>query len=413
MAESGLRHTMYVIIFEAETACGQAFDILLLLFILASVALTMLETVHSYHMLHAWRFWVAERVFTGVFAAEYVLRTAVMKPNPRAYVCSFFGAVDLCAILPTLLEEVTDEFSGSSMRIVRVLRLLRVFRVLHFTGLSEEAESLARAFWLARRKVRCHHRHRCPVRPPPLHCHHPRPFHARRANSPYLHHRHCPSLPAGACLRPHDRDHRRGDGVWRSLPTRCTHTLHPHVVRSSVARCVRRVQGTLMYVIEDNVHSGFTSIPRSIYWAIVTVTTVGYGDSEPHRRAPTAPPRRNRVADARAVFCDSLGVRHRRTAPCPVAPLTPLGQMVASMMMVLGYSLLAVPTGIAAAEYATSASRQPPRLQKASSWSSGVGGTARSKRGAAVVPTRACEGCQAVGHDLDAAFCKHCGELLS
>lgn len=104
--------------------------------------------------------------------------------------------------------------------------------------------------------------------------------------------------------------------------------------------------GTVVYIIEDE-EAGFTSIPRSIYWAIVTVTTVGYGD---------------------------------------IAPQTVLGQMIASLMMILGYAILAVPTGIVGAELA------------------------RSTRVAS--NTQACPGCGAEGHDDDARFCKHCGHEL-
>ena len=104
--------------------------------------------------------------------------------------------------------------------------------------------------------------------------------------------------------------------------------------------------GTVVYIIED-AEAGFTSIPRSIYWAIVTVTTVGYGD---------------------------------------IAPQTVLGQMIASLMMILGYAILAVPTGIVGAELA------------------------RSTRVAS--NTQACPGCGAEGHDDDARFCKHCGHEL-
>lgn len=104
--------------------------------------------------------------------------------------------------------------------------------------------------------------------------------------------------------------------------------------------------GTVVYIIED-AKAGFTSIPRSIYWAIVTVTTVGYGD---------------------------------------IAPQTVLGQMIASLMMILGYAILAVPTGIVGAELA------------------------RSTRVAS--NTQACPGCGAESHDDDARFCKHCGTAL-
>ena len=104
--------------------------------------------------------------------------------------------------------------------------------------------------------------------------------------------------------------------------------------------------GTLVYMVED-AEAGFTSIPRSIYWAIVTVTTVGYGD---------------------------------------IAPQTVPGQVIASLMMILGYAILAVPTGIVGAELA-----RTTRVD---------------------TNTQACPGCGAEGHDDDAVYCKHCGHAL-
>jgi voltage-gated potassium channel len=106
------------------------------------------------------------------------------------------------------------------------------------------------------------------------------------------------------------------------------------------------VVGTLMYVIEGERH-GFTSIPLSIYWAIVTVTTVGYGD---------------------------------------VAPATTLGRALAVVLMLTGYAILAVPTGIVTVEL-TRASAQP-------------------------VSTRACPACGVGGHEHDAVYCRRCGTKL-
>lgn len=300
---TALRETLYVVVFEADTPAGLAYDVALLVFIFGSVASTMLQTVHTYHSRHPAAFEMAERVFTGTFAADYALRAYVARPNARAYCCSFFGVVDLAALLPTLVDELTAvQINGGQMRLVRVLRLLRVFRVLHFAGLSAEAEALLHAFWVTRRKI---------------------------------------------------------------------------IVFLLFILIMVTIMGTLMYIIEDNQHSGFTSIPRSIYWAIVTVTTVGYGD---------------------------------------IAPQSVPGQALASMMMVLGYSLLAVPTGIAAAEYSLSSS------------GGGTMANGGSRGGCRVVPTprvrrlgskerlstavRACENCEAVDHDADALFCKHCGEAL-
>ena len=106
------------------------------------------------------------------------------------------------------------------------------------------------------------------------------------------------------------------------------------------------ILGTIMYMIEGE-EGGFTSIPRGIYWAIVTLTTVGYGD---------------------------------------IAPVTALGQFIASIVMILGYSIIAVPTGIVTNEL----------IQGKNT------GTSR----------RACENCSKDGHDEDAEFCKYCGDKL-
>ncbi|QEL56277.1 ion transporter [Chromobacterium paludis] len=111
------------------------------------------------------------------------------------------------------------------------------------------------------------------------------------------------------------------------------------------------VLGTLMYVIEGP-EDGFTSIPVSIYWAIVTLTTVGFGD---------------------------------------ITPKTPLGQAVASLVMITGYGIIAVPTGIVSAEIARSAPDPTPDNRSA---------------------TRLCPHCFSEGHDWDARFCKHCGGQL-
>lgn len=104
--------------------------------------------------------------------------------------------------------------------------------------------------------------------------------------------------------------------------------------------------GTIMYLVEGEAH-GFTSIPRSIYWAIVTLTTVGYGD---------------------------------------ISPATPLGQFLASIVMIMGYAIIAVPTGIVTSE-----------LMKPSS----------------KLNTQVCNICLCDSHDDDAAFCKKCGSKIN
>lgn len=113
--------------------------------------------------------------------------------------------------------------------------------------------------------------------------------------------------------------------------------------------------GTLMYLIEGEA-SGFTSIPVSVYWCIVTLTTVGFGD---------------------------------------IAPVTPLGQFIAALIMILGYGIIAVPTGIVSAEY-----------------------TAQGKKISTNEPTpvalnsQSCENCLATRHKDKAEYCYNCGERL-
>jgi len=107
------------------------------------------------------------------------------------------------------------------------------------------------------------------------------------------------------------------------------------------------ILGSIIYLVEGEEH-GFTSIPQSVYWAIVTITTVGYGD---------------------------------------IAPETPLGQMIASFIMLLGYGIIAVPTGIITTEMAIAA-----RLKRQGN--------------------QACPNCSREGHDEDARFCKFCGNEL-
>ncbi|MDO6738268.1 ion transporter [Wenyingzhuangia sp. 2_MG-2023] len=107
------------------------------------------------------------------------------------------------------------------------------------------------------------------------------------------------------------------------------------------------VLGTIMYLIEGNANSGFTSIPRSIYWIIVTMTTVGYGD---------------------------------------IAPVTALGQFFASIVMIMGYGIIAVPTGIVSSEFSD--------LKKTPT------------------NTKVCSNCNESKHGDNAKYCHQCGYIL-
>jgi voltage-gated potassium channel len=115
----------------------------------------------------------------------------------------------------------------------------------------------------------------------------------------------------------------------------------------SVVVMIVLIMGTVMYVVEGP-KNGFTSIPRSMYWATVTMTTVGYGDMVPH---------------------------------------TPLGRLIAAFMMLMGWGILAVPTGIVTAEMTSQRFHEQPT-------------------------TNTCPYCLSEGHDLDAVFCKYCGHPM-
>ena len=263
-----LRKKLHEIIFEADTRAGKFFDLLLIVSIMASVIMVMLDSVSSIQQDHGALLYLGEWVFTLLFTIEYILRLYCVG-RPLSYATSFFGIVDLLAVLPTYLSIF---FPGTQyLLVIRVLRVLRIFRVLKLAKYVGETRLLIQALRASRRKI----------------------------------------------------------------------TVFLFAVLTLVI-----IFGALMYLIEDP-DSGFTSIPRSIYWAIVTLTTVGYGD---------------------------------------ISPKTNLGQAVSAIIMIIGYGIIAVPTGIVTAELT-----QVYRLS---------------------VSTQACPHCSAEGHDTDAKFCKYCGSAL-
>ncbi len=112
------------------------------------------------------------------------------------------------------------------------------------------------------------------------------------------------------------------------------------------------ILGTIMYLVEGE-ENGFTNIPKSVYWCIVTLTTVGYGD---------------------------------------ISPATPLGQFIASLVMIIGYGIIAVPTGIVSAEYVSQEKKDKP------------------KKG--IIKLRSCENCSVENHKKKADYCYNCGSKL-
>lgn len=268
----GWRLRLYTIIFEADTRAGRLFDKTLIALILVSIAVVMADSVQSIHASHGRAFAVVEWIFTLLFTAEYIARLVCVR-KPLQYATSFFGIIDLVAVLPTYLALFFPELHA--LIDVRVLRLLRVFRIFKLAAYVAEYQSLGRALAASGRKIL--------------------------------------------------------------------------VFLSAVVMMVL-VMGTVMYVVEGP-SNGFTSIPTSVYWAISTVTTVGFGD---------------------------------------ITPKTDLGRLISSFMMLLGWGILAVPTGIVTAEMAAER-----RLQHL-----------------ALPTTRTCHECLTEGHLPEADFCFHCGAAL-
>ena len=262
----------YTVIFEADTRAGRLFDIGLIALILISVAVVMADSVPALRQLYGPYFNGLEWFFTLAFTAEYIARLLSVR-KPLQYATSFFGIIDLVAVLPTYLALIFPELQA--LIDVRVLRLLRVFRIFKLAAYVAEYQFLGRALAASARKI---------------------------------------------------------------------------LVFLSAVLMMVLVMGTVMYVVEGQTN-GFTSIPTSVYWAISTVTTVGFGD---------------------------------------IVPKTDLGRLIASFMMLMGWGILAVPTGIVTAEMAMQRSTGPHRS-----------------------PTkRTCQACLTEGHAADAGFCHQCGTAL-
>ncbi len=268
------KQRLYDIIFGYDTKAGRTFDLVLILMISASVLAVMVDSVDSQSASLDQALYRLEWFFTIAFTIEYGLRV-YSSPEPRRYILSFYGLIDLLSIVPTYLAFF---YAGANFLVViRVLRVLRIFRVLKLFRYIGEANLLFGALVNSRRKI--------------------------------------------------------------------------FVFLFAVVNLVI-VFGTLMYIIEGP-ENGYNNIPQSIYWAIVTITTVGYGDISPH---------------------------------------TPLGQAIASLAMISGYAIIAVPTGIIGAELMQEYQNR---------------GNASTKR------STKCPHCHAADHQTDATFCRLCGGILT
>lgn len=269
MTQENLKNQLYVIIFESDTKAGKAFDLVLIGCIIFSILVVIIESLPGLPTFLAAPFMVLEYLFTLFFTLEYLLRI-YCSPQPRRYIFSFFGIIDLLATLPLYFT-----FFIPGMRhllIFRAFRLIRIFRIFKLFNFLNEGQMLLHALKSSSKKI----------------------------------------------------------------------TVFFFFVFILVVSI-----GTLMYMIEGSgANSQFDSIPNSIYWGIVTLTTVGYGD---------------------------------------ITPITPLGRMLSAFVMLLGYTIIAVPTGIVSAS-----------MMKESRRSS----------------EKECPCCRKLGHEEGAAYCKHCGSKL-
>jgi len=222
------------IIFTTNGRTAYLFDVWLLVFILLSCLIVLLESVPSIYAAYGSVLYVLEWVFTITFSIEYMLRVYAAK-NRLKYITSWWGIIDLLAILPTFIGIFYHNLAY--LRQIRVLRLIRVFRVFKLKKYVTGGNIMMIA-------------------------------------------------------------------LEKSRPKIISFVLFVILVAT--------VLGSIMYVIEGQ-GTGFETIPDSIYWAIITLTTVGYGN---------------------------------------VVPATILGKMIATFIMILGYGIIAVPTGIVSAEMA-------------------------------------------------------------
>lgn len=144
------RDHLYEIIFEADTPAGKWFDLVLIVLILLSVLTVMLDSVASVQARYGRWLYVLEWLFTILFTVEYILRLLCVG-NIRRYATSFFGIVDLVAILPSYLNLVV--FGTRYLLVVRILRVLRIFRILKLGQYTKEAGVLRAALYASRRRI--------------------------------------------------------------------------------------------------------------------------------------------------------------------------------------------------------------------------------------------------------------------
>lgn len=258
------------IVFESNDRASRTFDLVLLWLIFGSIIIAILDSVGELHLKYGKIFYILELAFTFLFTLEYILRVWLTSKTLK-YVTSFYGIVDLMAILPVYLSFFI--LNTQLLSVIRALRLLRVIRILKLGRYLSEADFLRESLKASATKIQ--------------------------------------------------------------------------IFLFSVLTIVL-IMGTLMFVVEGPA-SGFTSIPVAMYWAIVTLTTVGFGD---------------------------------------ITPQTPFGQLLASLIMLLGYAIIAVPTGIVSSEMAKR--RKPEHFKR----------------------IKSCTFCGFDHLEKEDRFCRKCGEKV-
>ena len=263
------KEKLYSIIFESDTPIGKMFDVTLIVAISLSIIISFIETIPS--LAHTFKLVleILEYLLTFFFTVEYIARI-YCSPRPREYVLSFFGIIDLLAILPPYLSYFLP--NARYMMLFRSFRFIRIFRIFKLFSFINEGYILMRSLQKSLNKI---------------------------------------------------------------------------VVYFLFVLILVTCLGTLMFMVENGQpDTQFTDLATSVYWAIVTMTTVGYGD---------------------------------------ITPVTPIGRLLSAFVMLLGYTIIAVPTGIVTATIIDETKEKP-------------------KDGH-------CPRCDAMVHDDD-RYCAHCGEKL-
>ena len=227
------KEKLYSIMFESDVPMGRVFDLVLIVAISLSIIISFIETIPELARTFKLTLEVLEYLLTFFFTLEYIARV-YCSPRPKDYVLSFFGVIDLLAIMPPYLSYFFP--NARYMILLRSFRFIRIFRIFKLFNYINEGHLLLRSLRQSFTKI----------------------------------------------------------------------TVYFLFVLILVT-CL----GTLMFMIETGrPGTAFTDLGTSVYWAIVTMTTVGYGD---------------------------------------ITPVTPIGRLLSAFVMLLGYTIIAVPTGIVTA----------------------------------------------------------------